>query len=93
MKTLKSYFSFSLLILFVSVLFAANGMAQDKKIVMEVESLTLQIGEETKLSAKVTDMQGAQLPDTVVFFSSSRRNLAVTQQGDVKALKPGSFSQ
>lgn len=92
MKILKSHSLITLLALFMSVTLATSVFAQDKKIVMDIETLTLQLNEEVKLSAKVTDMQGTVLEDTVAFFSRSRRNLAVTQQGNVKALKPGSYS-
>jgi len=92
MKILKSHSLITLLALFMSVTLVTSVFAQDKKIVMDIETLTLQLNEEVKLSAKVTDMQGTVLEDTVAFFSRSRRNLAVTQQGNVKALKPGSYS-
>jgi len=92
MKILKSHSLITLLALFMSVSLVTSVFAQDKKIVMDIETLTLQLNEEVKLSAKVTDMQGTVLEDTVAFFSRSRRNLAVTQQGNVKALKPGSYS-
>lgn len=81
-----------LVLLSASSGFATRAIAQEKKIVMDIESLTLNLNEEVTLSAKVTDMQGNVLEDTVAFFSSSRRSLAVTQQGQVKALKPGSFA-
>lgn len=92
MKTLKSHSLISLFALFMGVTLATSVFAQDKKIVMDIESLTLKINEEVKLSANVVDMDGTVLEDTVAYFSGSRRNLAVTQTGNVKALKPGSYS-
>ncbi|MEQ9310023.1 MAG: hypothetical protein RLN90_11275 [Balneolaceae bacterium] len=92
MKIFQSNSFISIFVLFLSVTLANTVMAQEKKIVMDIESLTLKINEEVKLSAKVTDMNGSVLEDTVAFFSGSRRNLAVTQTGNVKALKPGNYS-
>ncbi len=66
--------------------------AQEKSIVFEMDQLTLQIDEETEITAKVVDADGNVLPDTVMFFSGNRRSLIVSQSGMVKAIKPGSFS-
>ncbi|GAB5407861.1 MAG: Ig-like domain-containing protein [Balneolaceae bacterium] len=92
MKTLKSHSIITLFTLFMGVTLATSLIAQDKKIVMDIESLSLKINEEINLSAKVTDMDGNVLEDTVAFFSGSRRNLVVTQTGSVKAINPGSYS-
>lgn len=92
MKTLLSNCAISLFSLCMVLILSTGIVAQEKKIVLDIESLTLQLNEEVKLSAIVTDMQGNVLEDTVAYFSRSRRNLAVTQNGNVKALKPGSYS-
>ncbi|RNC79347.1 MAG: hypothetical protein ED557_14790 [Balneola sp.] len=73
----------------VSVLAAQE---EQKNIVVSVESLELSLNEETSISAHVEDAEGNVLPDTVIFFSRSRRSLQVTREGEIKALKPGSFS-
>ena len=65
---------------------------EEKRIVVSVESLELSLDEETTISAHVEDVEGNVLPDTVIFFSRSRRSLQVSREGEVKALKPGSFS-
>ena len=91
MKTLYTRFFVPVCALVLGIVLSSTTFAQEKKIVLNVESLTLQINEETKLKATVTDLQGNALEDTVAFFSRSRRNLAVSQQGEIKALKPGSY--
>ncbi len=80
--------SLGIVIANVSVLAAQ----EEKKIVVSVESLELSLNEETSISAHIEDAEGNVLPDTVVFFSRSRRSLQVSREGQVKALKPGSFS-
>ncbi len=65
---------------------------EEKNIVVSVESLMLSLDEETSISAHVEDSEGNVLPDTVIFFSRSRRSLQVTREGEIKALRPGSFS-
>jgi len=82
-------FSLSLLTL---MFFAVTLHAQQQKIVLEPAELLLKVGEEAKINAKVTGENGEVTADSVFFFSRARRSLAVTREGDVKALAPGSFS-
>ncbi len=90
MNTLKKLGFQILLLMLLS--FSTLATAQEKSIVFEMEEMTLKIDEETKITAKVLDADGNILPDTVIFFSGNRRSLIVNQLGDVKAVKPGSFS-
>lgn len=92
MDTLKKNGFTVLFFVLSSLMFTGISNAQDKSIVFEMKQLTLQIDEETEITAKVVDADGNVLPDTVMFFSGNRRSLIVSQNGKVKAIKPGSFS-
>jgi len=63
--------------------------AQEKNIKLLNERLELRVNELMQLQAQVVDENGEVLPDTVVFFSRARRSLAISREGEVKALKPG----
>ncbi len=80
------------LLLFSSQPFQAYAQTDSAKIELEPKVLNLNVGDETKINARVVNANGEVLPDTVSFFSRARRSLAVTRQGDVKALAPGSFT-
>lgn len=92
MNTLKKIGLHSLFFMLFTLMASTILMAQEKSIVFDVEKLTLKLNEETKLTAKVVDADGNVLPDTVRFFSGSRRSLIVSQDGEIKAIKPGSYS-
>ncbi len=92
MNTLKKNGITTLLFMLSFLMLTGITTAQEKSIVFEMEQLTLQIDEETEITAKVVDADGNVLPDTVMFFSGNRRSLIVSQLGKVKAIKPGSYS-
>ena len=66
--------------------------AQEKNIKLLNERLELRVNEQMQLQAQVVDENGEVLPDTVVFFSRARRSLAISREGEVKALKPGTHA-
>ncbi len=68
------------------------AQSENPKIELDQETIVLNVGDETKISARVLGSNGEVLPDTVSFFSRARRSLAVTREGDVKALAPGLFT-
>ena len=75
---------------------AQTSQAQASEDVLTLEvtppRLTLAVGERTTLSAAVRDADGAPVDDaTVVFYSRSRRSVAVTRRGAVEAFRPGEF--
>ncbi len=80
------------LFVFALLLAAGTSFAQDKKIVFEQETLNLQLGETTKLNPKVVDKNNSITQDSLIFFTRDRRSLEVTRDGNVRALKSGSFS-
>ena len=55
-------------------------------------SLTLEVGEKTKLEAVVKDAEGNVIPAPVIFISRARRNLGVQASGDVEAYRPGEYT-
>lgn len=67
-------------------------LAQERKIVIEPDPITIDVGEELQLKATLVDEAGEAQPDTVIFFSRSRRNLAVTRTGLIKGMKPGTYT-
>ena len=76
----------------LSLLTSTAVFAQEKKIVIEPDPITIDVGEELQLKATLMDEEGKTLPDTVIFFSRSRRNLAVTRTGLIKGMKPGTYT-
>lgn len=63
----------------------SNGL----QIVIEPDPITLNVGEEMQLIAKVVDSTGTIQPDTVIYFSRAPRALSVSRAGFVKAHEPG----
>ena len=59
---------------------------------VEPQTITLEVGETTQITARVmdgdTEIDGAR----VVFFSRSRRNVGVNPTGEVEAFGPGAFT-
>lgn len=92
MKKNSKYSLLSILALLLGVSLSTSGLAQEKKIVIEPTEVKLKLNEELQLKATVYDADGNVTQDTVQFFSRSRRNLGVTQQGLVTAYKPGSYA-
>ncbi len=54
-------------------------------------SLTLDVGEKTTLTATALDDDGNPIEAPVVFISRSRRNVGVTNEGEVEAYQPGEY--
>lgn len=92
MKKTSKYSLLSVLVLLLGVSLSTASLAQEKKIVIEPAEVKLKLNEELQLKATVYDADGNVTQDTVQFFSRSRRNLGVTQQGLVTAYKPGSYA-
>ena len=64
--------------------------AQATEIIVTPESLTLEVGDTTEISAVVKDADGNVIEDaTVVFLSTARRALGVTPAGQVEAYRRG----
>lgn len=70
-----------------STLLAQTG----RQLKVQPEQLKLQVDEQATLNATVYDANGNAAQDTVIFYTSDRRSLAVSSDGQIKALKPGSF--
>ena len=63
------------------------------KLVITPETLTVEVGETTEISAIVQDADGNVIEGaTVLFFSTSRRAVGVTPAGRVEAYRPGEFN-
>ena len=73
---------------------AADSSIVDRAATIEVTpaSLTLEVGEKTKLEAVVKDAEGNVIPAPVIFISRARRNLGVQASGDVEAYRPGEYT-
>lgn len=61
------------------------------KLVVEPAGLTLDVGESANLEATVTDEDGNELEVPVLFFSRARRELTVSRDGNVTAIRSGQF--
>ena len=55
-------------------------------------SLTLEVGETATLTATALDAEGNPVEAPIVFISRSRRNVGVTNQGEVEAFRPGEYT-
>ena len=55
-------------------------------------SLTLNVGETINLTATAFDDRGNPLDVPIVFISRSRRNVGVTNEGEVEAYQPGEYT-
>ncbi len=65
----------------------------DLHLEIEPSRLTLQVGDTHTLTATVRNGEGEVVEDvTVVYYSLSRRNVAVTREGVVEAFRPGDFA-
>lgn len=93
-KTLATFLTSALLTFMITSGFITQAFAQEDNSRIEIEQdvVNLNVGDETKINARVLGPDGEILPDTVSFFSRARRSLAVTREGDVKALAPGLFT-
>ncbi len=73
---------------------AAQEPALDSITSVEVTpaSLTLEVGETATLTATALDAEGNSVEAPIVFISRSRRNVGVTNQGEVEAFRPGEYT-
>ena len=63
-----------------------------KAIEVEPAELTLEVGEKADLTATVRDEEGNEVPAPVIFITRSRRNVGVTNAGEVEAYRPGTYT-
>ena len=67
-------------------------LPDDAVLVVSPEEITLEVGEKATINAHIEDEDGVRLEDhTVVFYSRSRRNVAVKPSGEIEAFGPGDF--
>ncbi|MEM7201583.1 MAG: hypothetical protein AAF628_15040 [Planctomycetota bacterium] len=83
-----------------SALLCSLGAAQDApapdgdaehQLRVEPPSLTLPVGQKAQLSAEILDIGGRPVEGDVFFFSRARRSVRVGRDGEVMAVKPGTF--
>jgi hypothetical protein len=82
------------LFLFLAFIISSAGYAQEAQeyqINVEPEKLSLNVDDQTQLTATLQRVGGGTTQDTVVFYSRARSSVSVTPEGKVKAIKPGSF--
>ncbi len=92
MKAFHAFATFVLVSMLVAPVIAHQQDAQATEIVITPESLTLEVGDTTEVSAVVKDADGNVVEGaTVVFLSTARRALGVTPTGQVEAYRPGEF--
>jgi len=89
MNTFKKVTGILLIFLFSSSLLVAQDNVTIK---IEPSDLKLQVGEEVQLKGTAVTGDGTVLSDSLVFFSRARRSVAVSRDGLVKAMQPGSYS-
>lgn len=82
-----SAFLFAFVLGFNSTLSAQTG----RQLKVQPEQLKLQVDEQASLKATVYDANKNATQDTVIFYTRDRRSLVVSSDGQIKALKPGSF--
>jgi hypothetical protein len=70
-----------------------SAQASQAAVRIEVEpaSLTLEIGAEAQLQARLVDASGATVAGELLFFSRGRRSVSVDASGKVRALQAGKF--
>jgi len=91
-KAFHAFATFVLVSMLVAPVIAHQQDAQATEIVITPESLTLEVGDTTEVSAVVKDADGNVVEGaTVVFLSTARRALGVTPTGQVEAYRPGEF--
>jgi hypothetical protein len=70
---------------------AQNGSSSEAKVIVNPANLNLNVDETAQLEAHIQDNNGNATSDTVNFYSRARNSVSVTSDGNVKALKPGTF--
>ncbi len=69
-----------------------SDLERATSIEVQPPSLTLEIGEKANLTATVRDDAGDVLPVRVIYLTRSRRNVGVTNDGEVEAYRPGQYT-
>ena len=69
-----------------------SDLERATSIEVQPPSLTLEIGEKANLTATVRDDAGNVLPVRVIYLTRSRRNVGVTNDGEVEAYRPGQYT-
>ena len=69
-----------------------SDLERATSIEVQPASLTLEIGEKANLTATVRDDAGNVLPVRVIYLTRSRRNVGVTNDGEVEAYRPGQYT-
>ena len=71
----------------------AQEPVSDRVVSIEVSptALTLDVGEKTTVTATALDDDGNAVEAPIVFISRSRRNVGVTNEGEVEAYRPGEY--
>ena len=75
-----------------SAAFAQEEPEPDRKLRVSPVALALELGDKVKLEAWVEDADGKKTDEEVFFFSRSRRSVTVDEDGNVEAVKPGTFT-
>jgi hypothetical protein len=104
MKSLTKSIFLTLCILASIVAIGSRAYAQDPaateasivdraaSVRVDPSSLTMEVGDKTKLEATVLDADGNEIPAPVIFISRSRRNLGVQATGELEAYRPGEYT-
>lgn len=70
----------------------AQETAAARTLRIEPTELTLDVGEAAQLEASVIGLDGQATDDQLLFFSRGRRQVSVTREGLVTAIKPGTVN-
>jgi len=104
MSNLKKSIFLTLFVLVAVVAVRSTAHAQDPaatepsivdraaSVRVEPASLTMEVGDKTKLEATVLDADGNEIPAPVIFISRSRRNVGVQATGEVEAYRAGEYT-
>jgi hypothetical protein len=65
---------------------------EETKIIVAPDSLSLQVDEETQLTAEIQSSEDIPAQSRVLFYSRDRRSVSVTPDGVVRAHEPGSYT-
>ena len=83
----------SLLLAGLALAVAAGARAQTPtRIEVTPSVLQLQVGDTVNITAKVFDQNGNEIDSPIRFFSRSRRNLGVSRDGQVVAMRGGDYT-
>lgn len=71
---------------------AGESASAGNRLVVEPAALELSVGDTAVLEARVVDAGGDAVDEQVFFFSRARRSVSVDGDGNVEALRPGTFT-